>query len=253
VAGATPLLISADNPGPLTGDGNNTWLIDGAEPTLVDAGIGAASHVDAVARALGGRPLARVLVTHGHPDHASGAPALRARWPSLECWKWKIDGDDASWRGLSEGQIVRAGERALAVLHTPGHAIDHVCFWDAASRALYAGDMIRHPGTVVIPAGRGGNLRDYLRSLDRLAALDPGQLFPGHGAIVDRPREVIAEYIAHRHAREEQVIACLRDGVTDIEGIVDRIYAGLASDLRDAARSTVRAHLDKLRDEQRLP
>jgi glyoxylase-like metal-dependent hydrolase (beta-lactamase superfamily II) len=253
VAGATPLLISADNPGPLTGDGNNTWLIDGAEPTLVDAGIGAASHVDAVARALGGRPLARVLVTHGHPDHASGAPALRARWPSLECWKWKIDGDDASWRGLSEGQIVGAGERVLAVLHTPGHAIDHVCFWDATSRALYAGDMIRHPGTVVIPAGRGGNLRDYLRSLDRLAALDPGQLFPGHGAIVDRPREVIAEYIAHRHAREEQVIACLRDGVTDIEGIVDRIYAGLASDLRDAARLTVRAHLDKLRDEQRLP
>jgi glyoxylase-like metal-dependent hydrolase (beta-lactamase superfamily II) len=194
-----------------------------------------------------------VLVTHGHADHASGAPALRARWPSLECWKWKIDGDDASWRGLSEGQIVRASERVLAVLHTPGHAIDHVCFWDATSRALYAGDMIRHPGTVVIPAGRGGNLRDYLRSLDRLAALDPGQLFPGHGAIVDRPREVIAEYIAHRHAREEQVIACLRDGVTDIEGIVDRIYAGLASDLRDAARLTVRAHLDKLRDEQRLP
>jgi glyoxylase-like metal-dependent hydrolase (beta-lactamase superfamily II) len=253
VSGPPPLLVFANNPGPLTADGNNTWLIDGAEPTLIDAGVGAASHVEAVARALGGRPLARVLVTHGHPDHASGAPALRARWPSLECWKWKIDGDDASWRGLSEGQIVRAGERALAVLHTPGHAIDHVCFWDAASRALYAGDMIRHPGTVVIPAGRGGNLRDYLRSLDRLAALDPGQLFPGHGAIVDRPREVIAEYIAHRHAREEQVIACLRDGVTDIEGIVDRIYAGLASDLRDAARLTVRAHLDKLRDEQRLP
>ena len=88
-----PLLIPADNPGPLTGRGNNTWLLDGDEPTLIDAGVGRPSHVDAVAAALRGRTLTRVLVTHGHVDHASGLPALRARWPDLEAWKWPMSGE----------------------------------------------------------------------------------------------------------------------------------------------------------------
>ena len=85
--------IDAGNPGPLTGRGNTTWLLDGGEPTLIDAGVGAASQLDAIARALGGRPLVRVLLTHGHPDHASGVPALRERWPQVEVWKWPPSGE----------------------------------------------------------------------------------------------------------------------------------------------------------------
>ena len=84
----SPILISAGNPGAMTGGGNNTWLLTGAEPTLIDAGVGAPSHVNQIASALEGRDLVRALVTHGHADHASGAPALRARWPKVELAKF---------------------------------------------------------------------------------------------------------------------------------------------------------------------
>ena len=238
----TPGFLPALNPGVLTGRGNNTWLIDGVEPTLVDAGVGVPAHLDAIDAALGGRALQRVLVTHGHADHASGVPSLRARWPLLEACKWVVD-DETGWTALGDGQQVRAGDDALTVVHTPGHALDHVCFWHAASRSLYAGDMVVRGSTIMIPAGRGGGVRAYLASLDRIRALEPARIFPGHGPIIDDPLALIDEYIAHRRMRDEQVAACLRDGVTDIDAIVRRIYPDLAPALAPAARATVEAHL----------
>ena len=244
----TPEVVYALNPGALTGRGNNTWLIDGAEPTLIDAGVGMPAHVEAVAASLDGRPLHRVLVTHGHADHASGVPALRARWPALEACKFPLDlEDDPGWIALADGQQVRAGDETLTVVHTPGHALDHVCFWHAESASLYAGDMVVQGTTIMIPAGRGGGLRAYLASLDRIASLRPSRIFPGHGPVIDAPLALIAAYIAHRRMRDEQVKACLRDGVTDIDAIVGRIYPGLDPALVAAARATVEAHLEKLR------
>jgi glyoxylase-like metal-dependent hydrolase (beta-lactamase superfamily II) len=245
------MLVPARNPGPLTGRGNNTWLLDGAEPALIDAGIGHPEHVDAVAAALGGRPLARVLVTHGHADHASGAPALRARWPEVELHKWRLPGE-TGWLPLSDGQRLRAGDRELDVLHTPGHALDHVCFWDRAARELYAGDMVALGTTIVVPADRGGGMRAYLESLERMAGLDPVRIYPGHGEVIEEPRELIAEFLEHRRLRESQVLACLEAGVTDVDAMVARIYPGLDSALRPAARQTVEAHLAKLRAEGRI-
>jgi glyoxylase-like metal-dependent hydrolase (beta-lactamase superfamily II) len=237
---ADPILIFAHNPGPLTGSGNNTWLIDGSEPTLVDAGVGATAHLEAIANALRERPLARVLVTHGHRDHASGVPALRERWPALEVGQWPE---------LRDGDVVRAGDSTLTAIHTPGHAPDHICFWDPARRDLFGGDMVVKGTTIMIPAGRGGNLRDYLSSLDRLAALEPRRIFPGHGPVIDDPVTLIREYIEHRHLRESQVQAALDAGIVDVDAIVSRIYPDLAEALRPAARLTVEAHLEKLRDD----
>jgi len=241
-----PLLLPAGNPGPLTGAGNNTWLLDGAEPALVDAGVGAPAHVDAIAAALAGRSLARVLVTHGHGDHASGAPALRARWPAVEMWKWPAEGDAPGFRALADGQRLAAGDAVLETIHTPGHAPDHVCFMEAGARDLYTGDLVVQGTTVMIPAGRGGSLRAYLHSLERVAALQPRRLYPGHGPIIDRPADIIAEYLEHRRQRERQVLACLAEGITDPEAIVDRIYPTLDPRLRPAARLTVQAHLEKI-------
>lgn len=243
-----PQLLRAGNPGPLTGEGNNTWLLDGDEPTLIDAGVGAPEHVEAIAHALDGRALARVLVTHGHADHASGVPALRARWPSLDVRKW-LTTSESGWRPLVDGTRVRAGDAELIVLHTPGHATDHVCFWNEPTRDLYTGDMAVKGSTVMIPAGRGGNLAEYLRSLERLAALKPDRMLPGHGAIIEQPLALIAEYIEHRRSREAQVVRCLADGVTDVDAIVARIYPDIAAGVRPAARLTVQAHIEKLRAE----
>ena len=232
----------AGNPGPLTGSGNNTWLIDGEQPTLVDAGVGAESHIAAIAGALDGRPLTRVLVTHGHTDHVSGLPALRGKWPAIEVGQWPE---------LADGAAVRAGDVTLKIIHTPGHAPDHLCFWDESRRELYAGDMVVKGTTVMIPAGRGGNLRDYLASLERLAALEPSRIFPGHGPVIEDPVALIREYIEHRRMRDAQVQACLDAGIVDVDAIVSRIYPDLAVQLRPAARLTVEAHLEKLRDNKK--
>jgi glyoxylase-like metal-dependent hydrolase (beta-lactamase superfamily II) len=242
-----PQPIAAGNPGPMTGPGNTTWLLDGAEPTLVDAGVGAASHVDAIAHALGGRSLAQVIVTHGHADHASGVPALRARWPSIVAHKRIVDADGDSWAPLHDSERLRAGDRTLEVIYTPGHAIDHVCLWDATTRDVFTGDLLVLGSTVMIPAGRGGNLRDYLASLARIDALDAARALPGHGPIIDQPHALIAEYIAHRTMREQQVLDALAAGVTDVDAIVARIYPTLDPALHAAARMTVEAHLEKIR------
>ena len=231
----------------MTGAGNNTWLLDGREPTLIDAGVGAQEHLDALARVLAGRTLVRVLVTHGHADHASGAPALRARWPGVETWKFPADGD-TGWRDLADGQEIQAGDSTLTIVHTPGHAIDHVCFWNANTRDLFSGDMVALGTTVMIPAGRGGGLRAYLASLERLAALSPARVFPGHGPVVEQPVELIAQYIKHRQMREAQVRECLASGVEDTAEIVRRLYPGLPEGLFAAARATIEAHIEKLRD-----
>lgn len=245
-----PVRIHAHNPGPYTGDGNNTWLLDGAEPALIDAGTGVAAHLDEIARVLDGRPLARLLVTHGHSDHASGVPAIRTRWPEVEVAGFPAEGRD--WTPLHDGQAVRSGDRVLTSIHTPGHAADHLCFWDAARRELYGGDMVVWPGSVLIPAGRGGNLRDYVDSLTRIAALGPVRIYPGHGGVIEEPLAAIASYLEHRRNREAQILARVVSGMTTVDAIVADLYVGLPENLVQAARMTVQAHLDKLRDEGRI-
>jgi glyoxylase-like metal-dependent hydrolase (beta-lactamase superfamily II) len=233
----------------LTGPGNNTYLLDGNEPTLIDAGVGKPEHLDAIAAHLGGRTLARVLVTHGHPDHASGVPALRERWPGLEALKWLAD-PDPGWLPLQNAERVRAGDVWLTVVHTPGHAVDHVCFWQPDTRDLYCGDMMTATTTILVPpASRGGSLRAYLKSLLRLADLNPSTAWPGHGPVISKPADRIHEYLEHRAMRERQVRTCISEGVTDLDDIVARVYADTPQALWPAARQTVEALFEKLRDD----
>ncbi len=238
--------IPARNPGTLTGPGNNTWLLDGACPTLIDAGVGHPDHLDDLARHLAGRALSQVLVTHGHPDHASGVPAVRERWPAVVVRAWPT-GDVSDSTALRDGDHVQAGDVRLTVVHTPGHAADHVCFWEPQSRGLFCGDMMTATTTIMVPpAAHGGSLRDYLASLERLSALAPVVAWPGHGPIIDDPVGRIGEYLAHRADRERQVLACLDQGVTSLDDIVARVYVDTPRALWPAARLTVEALLEKL-------
>ena len=245
-----PTPLHAANPGPYTGDGNWTYLIPGDRPVLIDAGVGDDGHLVAIGTAAPAGP-AEVIVTHAHSDHAAGAPAIRARWPSvsLRKWPWPERDGEAPWQPLADGDTVMTGAGPLLVLHTPGHSPDHIALWHAESRTLFAGDLLQMGTTVFIPASTGGSLADYLRSLERLWQLSPERAWPAHGPVVEDPMALIHYYLNHRRQREEQVLAALADGLATVEAITDRIYTNLAQALLPMARESVLAHLVKLEED----
>lgn len=249
--------LDAGNPGPLTGTGNHTWLLTGAVPTLIDAGVGTPAHLDAIAAALdtAGQSLRQVVVTHAHFDHAAGSVALSARWPEAVFLKWPWPEADqrypVGWRALTAGQMVAAGDLTLEVLHTPGHAPDHICLWHARTRTVFGGDLLIAGSTVVVPGTRGGDLRAYLDSLGRVAALEPRQVLPAHGPVIDDPVALIERYSAHRTAREREVLAAIERGAESVDAIVSSVYPTLAGSLRLVALETAHAHVNKLRAEGR--
>jgi glyoxylase-like metal-dependent hydrolase (beta-lactamase superfamily II) len=243
------MLLPAHNPSPWTGPtGNNTYFLDGAVTTLVDAGVGHPDHIAAIERALAGRPLMQVLITHGHTDHASGVPALGVRWPGARMRKMP-PGEIPGVAFLADGEELRAGDTLLETVRTPGHSRDHCCFSNVSAGDVYCGDLIRAGGTIVIAASRGGDLRAYLESLERIRSLAPRRLLPGHGPEIDDPDAAIQAYVRHRAARDGQVIAALKAGLDTPDSIAGRIYAGLDPSLERAAVDTVLAHLLKLEAE----
>jgi len=147
--------LHAGNPGPMTGRGNWTYLIPGSAPVLIDAGVGEAPHLDALFAHVPSGP-AQVLVTHIHPDHASGAPAVAQRAPAATFLKFPWPARDAEipvpWQPLADGDVVDTGEGPLQVVHTPGHAPDHVILWHETSGTAFTGDLLVLGNTVVIPA-----------------------------------------------------------------------------------------------------
>jgi glyoxylase-like metal-dependent hydrolase (beta-lactamase superfamily II) len=253
-----PILLPAHNPGPMTGSGNNTFLIvAGGTATLVDAGQGRDAHLQLLAEQLARSHarLDRVVVTHAHPDHASGAPAIAAAHPEVIFQKSPWQHEDAkypvNWQRLSDGDRIDIGDDGVVALHTPGHSPDHLSFWHEPSRTLFTGDLVIAGGSVMIHASGGGNLAQYLASLERIRDLKPARLLPAHGDPIDQPDPVLAAYIEHRLARERQVLDALAGGLATVQALAESIYDGLNPALLPAAHETVRAHLEKLRREGR--
>jgi glyoxylase-like metal-dependent hydrolase (beta-lactamase superfamily II) len=147
---------------------------------------------------------------------------------------------------VNDGDLVPAGDDQLTVIHTPGHSPDHLAFWHEPSATIFSGDLVVRGSSVMIHTSRGGNLSEYLRSLQRLLLLEPAVLLPAHGPRVDDPRALITGYLEHRRMREQQVLDALRAGRTSVQAIAESIYDGLDPALLPAAHENVRAHLEKL-------
>jgi len=245
-------VITAPNPSPLTLSGTNTYLIGaGGEAAIIDPGPDDARHVTRLLEQTSGRRVVLILLTHGHRDHcgaadrlaqATGAPVRGWRTPSSLPAPGAGPAPDAP---LRDGEEVAVPNGRLRAMHTPGHAPDHVAFYWEERGVLFSGDLILGRGTVQVTPP-GGSMAEYLRSLDRVARLDLTLIAPGHGPLIRSPHRRIAEYLAHRRDREQQVLDALAAGAGTAEEVAAVIYPDLDPRLRAAAEGTVSAHLEKL-------
>ena len=244
--------ILAPNPGWMTLDGTNSWLLvePGADrAVLVDPGPDEPAHLAALVRAAEERStrIATILLTHGHPDHAEGAATLHALTGA------PVRALDPAHRlgseGLGAGDVIEVAGLELRVVATPGHTADSLTFLLPADRALLTGDTILGRGSAVI-AHPDGDLLAYLASLGRLAAVAEDTaaqwVLPGHGPACPDPAGLIADYVQHRHERLDMVAAALAAGRTDPDELLDLAYPEVPAELRWAARLSLRAQVEYL-------
>lgn len=231
--------LLAPNPGPMTGPGTNTYLVvSGHDCVVIDPGPPEESHRRAILGAVGGLRLRGVLVTHTHPDHALLADPLAAETGASTYGYGPGPGFNPT-RRLRDGDRLRFGETVLTAVHTPGHTADHLCFRMGAT--VFTGDHIIGGSTVLVQ-----DMGDYYRSLDRIRALRPERLLPGHGNRMDNAAEAVAAYIAHRREREAQILRAVGDGARTVGAVVRTVYGEIDPRLRSAAAGSAIAHLRHL-------
>lgn len=235
--------LRADNPGPFTLSGTNSWIIGRGPAWLVDPGPDLDQHVaELVAALLERGGLGGIALTHDHADHSQAVGRLRDRFGGAPVAGGRGEVDVA----LSDGG--RFGP--LEALSTPGHAPDHFAF--VSGPVAMTGDAVLGEGSVFI-APDPGALTGYLAGLSRLRALDLELLCPGHGPPVRDPQAKLDEYVSHRLDRERRLVAGIDLGARSVQEMLDAAWDDVPEHLRPAATITLAAHLDKLADERRLP
>jgi glyoxylase-like metal-dependent hydrolase (beta-lactamase superfamily II)/8-oxo-dGTP pyrophosphatase MutT (NUDIX family) len=249
--------VTAPNAGPMTGPGTNSFLLndlDSAECTAIDPGPISAEHLQALLKAAQdeGRRITRILVTHTHGDHSPGAVSLAAAMGApvfgmqAQHPEWQ-DKNFAPARELAHGERLVLGPKStLRVIHTPGHASNHLCYLLEEEQTLFTGDHVMQGSTVVINPP-DGDMAAYLHALRALLDEPLQWLAPGHGFLVAQPHAVLRALIAHRGRREAKIITALqRQGPASLSALLPYVYDDVPAALHAMASRSLWAHLLKL-------
>ena len=249
--------LLARNPGPFTFKGTGVTILGQGHVVVIDPGPDDPHHLAVLRDALRNETVTHILVTHTHRDHSPAARPL-SEWTGAKVYGFGPHGSGKAEEGIvieeggdmtfhpdvevRDGDVIETRDFSLACVHTPGHTSNHVCYALKEEKALFSGDHVMGWSTTVV-APPDGDMAQYLRSLEKLLARDDEVYWPTHGGPIRDPKAFVKAYIEHRHEREVQILACLRDGVSSISDMVPRIYVGLDPRLRPAASLSVYAHL----------
>ena len=245
--------VLAHNPSAFTYYGTQTYLAGTSEVAVIDPGPDLPEHIEALEKAIGGRPVAAIMCTHTHRDHSpaarelarlTGAPIIGCAALALETVGPRadaaFDGDYAPDRVLIDGEVLEVDGKSIVAVSTPGHTSNHLCF--AYEGALFSGDHVMGwSTTVVVPPD--GDMAAYMQSLDRLRQREDRVFYPAHGPAVTNPQQYVRGLMGHRMQREKQILKLVSDVPRSIPDIVANAYPGLDPRLVPAAGGSVLAHL----------
>ena len=233
---------------------------------VIDPGPDMPEHVEALKRALAGKRVTHILVTHCHSDHSPAAKPLK-EWSGARTYAFGphgsgYDANEAKVEAggdmdfvpdvrVKDGEVISGDGFTFECVHTPGHTSNHMCYALREEKALFTGDHIMGWSTTVVTPP-DGNMAQYIASVRKLETRDDAVLYPTHGAPVTDPKPFLAAYVAHRLDRERQVLAAIRDGLDTIPAMVARMYADVDKRLHPAASRSVLAHLIQLENEGRV-
>ncbi|HEY2019064.1 MAG TPA: MBL fold metallo-hydrolase, partial [Bryobacteraceae bacterium] len=252
--------LLARNPSPFTFKGTGVYIVganeDAGDVAVIDPGPLIPEHLEALKRAIEGRRVTHILVTHTHADHSPAARPLK-EWTGAKTYGFgphgsgKEDGVKVEEGGdrdfvpdvaVRDCDVIAGSGFTFDCVYTPGHTSNHMCYALREEKALFTGDHVMGWSTTVV-APPDGDMAQYMASLKKLLARDDKILYPTHGAPVRDPKPFLQAYLDHRLEREAQIIACLSGGVTTIPEIVARLYADVDKGLHPAAARSVLAHL----------
>ncbi|WP_350333021.1 MBL fold metallo-hydrolase [Coralliovum pocilloporae] len=261
--------ITANNPGPFTFKGTNTFVIGDGSVAVIDPGPDDPGHIQALLDGLSGETVRHILVTHTHRDHSPGARLLarltgapvyaegphRASRPlnTGEVNPLDASADDAFQPdiALRHGDWVEGDSYCLEAVFTPGHCANHMAFALPDRDILFCGDHVMAWSTSIV-APPDGSMADYMTSLDLLIERQDALIIPAHGAEISTPAPHLAGLRAHRLEREAAVLDAVQKGHADIPSMVEHIYKGLPDHLKGAAGLSVLAHLEDLEGRKRV-